>query len=134
MRRTSKVLLSALGGAALLDLWLLFSGVSALQSELMAPLAFIPFLAAEAILLYSLNKAHSITWNLVSTAAAVPLAILGGVALETPRMLFNWGDWKLWVLPAVWYLKGYIGSFLFVPPLLVYLFGHLRSNNRWRGP
>ena len=73
MKRISKVLLSALGGAALFDSWFLFLAASPFQSELMAALVFIPFLAAEAVLLYSLSKPHSFTWDLVSSATAVAL-------------------------------------------------------------
>jgi hypothetical protein len=99
----------------------------------MAALVFIPFLAAQAVLLYSLNNGHSVIWNLVSCAMAVGLAIPGGVALIDPSVLFRWGLWELWVLPVVWEMKGFFGAFLVAPPLFVQVFEYVRSNNGWRG-
>jgi hypothetical protein len=129
MARIGKVLLCGLGGAALWDAWLRV--VWNFDSELMAALAFVPFLAAQAVLLHSVNKGRSAIWNLVSCAIAVGLAIPGGVALVAREMLFRWEDWKSYVLPTAWYMKWYFGSFLVVPPLFAQALRHVRSNNRW---
>jgi len=125
-------MLCALGGAALWDAWLRV--VWNFDRDLMAVLMFVPFLAAQAFLLYSVNKGHSAIWNLISCAIAVGLAIPGGVALVARDYLFGWEDWKDYVLPAAWYMKGYFGSFLVVPPLFAQVLSHVRSNNLWRSP
>jgi len=115
----------------LFDAWLRL--VWNFQSELSGILVFLPFLAVQAVLLHILNKTDSLIRNLAASVIAVTLAIPGGVALLVPDVLFNWGDWKQYVAPAVWQMGGFFGAFLVVPPLVVNVLARARSNNRSRG-
>lgn len=126
------VLLSVFAGVVLVVTWLVLSLF--LPNELVATLVFLPFLAAQALLLHILHKTKPILWSVASTAIAVVVAIPVAVALDDPRMLFNWVEWTVWVPEVVWAISPFLVAFIIVPPLCAHLLGRWRSHNRWRGP
>ena len=86
------------------------------------------------MLLYVLHKTEPILWSLVSSALAVALAIAGGVVMLDTRNFSSWDEWTRWVLPVVWYMKGYFAAYFAVPLVVVLAGKHLRFNYRWSEP
>jgi hypothetical protein len=91
---------------------------------------FVPFLAAQAAVLYVLRAPHSILWDFVSSALAVGLAAPVAVAIMSTHPYLDGMHWRIWAPSFLWHMTPFFGAFPVMPPLVASVLQRARRPRR----